>query len=86
MAGDTPDAATTAIHAADLTVAGTASVTNCAFSQQGTAVSTTPAAGELRAPAFGILLNVCTIPPQTVPDLGGDTIAQARQQLGRRLA
>jgi hypothetical protein len=81
VAGDTPDAATAAIHAADLTVAATASITNCAFSQQGTVLSTTPAAGELRAPAFGILLNVCTIPPQTVPDLGGDTTAQARQQL-----
>jgi hypothetical protein len=81
VAGDTPDAATAAIHAADLAVTGTVSVTNCAFSRQGTVVSTTPGAGELRAPAFGILLNVCTIPPQTVPDLGGDTITRARQQL-----
>jgi hypothetical protein len=81
VAGDTPGAATAAIGAADLRAGGTASITSCSFSQQGTVLSTTPPAGTLQAPAWAVLLNVCAIPPQTVPDLTGDTLAQAAAPL-----
>jgi hypothetical protein len=81
VAGETAGAATAAISAADLRVGGTLSITSCAFSQQGTVLSTNPPVGTLQATGWGVLISVCAIPPQTVPDLTDDTLPQASAAL-----
>jgi len=83
--GMTQAAATAAVQAAGLlaTVAFSATIGGgCSPQTQGNVFSMAPAAGSLATTGYPVLLTVCSLPPQPVPDLGNDTISQARQQLG----
>jgi serine/threonine-protein kinase len=78
VAGLTPGQAATALAGAGLTAGSQSTTTSCAGINPGRVVSTTPATDTPVPFGTAVSLLVCALPAQvTVPDVTGDTPAQA---------